>query len=98
MVAGDWVPSTSGDHISRLHINSLHGLSPRPTFEPMTLRLDSISLVVVVGVLCATPRIHAQQTTAVTKAPTKTILAIGAHAGDMELTAGAVLINQRKLG
>jgi LmbE family N-acetylglucosaminyl deacetylase len=29
---------------------------------------------------------------------TKTILAIGAHAGDMELTAGAVLIKQRKLG
>lgn len=28
----------------------------------------------------------------------KTILAIGAHAGDMELTAGAVLIKQRKLG
>jgi LmbE family N-acetylglucosaminyl deacetylase len=31
-------------------------------------------------------------------APAKTILAIGAHAGDMELTAGAVLIKQRKLG
>jgi len=28
----------------------------------------------------------------------RTILAIGAHAGDMELTAGAVLIKQRKLG
>ncbi len=31
-------------------------------------------------------------------APTKTILAIGAHAGDMELTAGALLIKHRKLG
>jgi LmbE family N-acetylglucosaminyl deacetylase len=31
-------------------------------------------------------------------APTRTILAIGGHAGDMELTAGAVLIKQRKLG
>ena len=29
---------------------------------------------------------------------TRTILAIGAHAGDMELTAGALLIKQRKLG
>jgi N-acetylglucosamine malate deacetylase 1 len=29
---------------------------------------------------------------------TKTILAIGAHAGDMELTAGALLIKHRKLG
>jgi LmbE family N-acetylglucosaminyl deacetylase len=28
----------------------------------------------------------------------RTILAIGAHAGDIELTAGAVLIKQRKLG
>ena len=28
----------------------------------------------------------------------KTILAIGAHAGDMELTAGAVLLKQRQLG
>lgn len=31
-------------------------------------------------------------------APRRTILAIGAHAGDMELTAGALLIKQRKLG
>jgi LmbE family N-acetylglucosaminyl deacetylase len=30
--------------------------------------------------------------------PRRTILAIGAHAGDMELTAGAVLIKQHKLG
>ncbi|MFL5593088.1 MAG: PIG-L deacetylase family protein [Gemmatimonadaceae bacterium] len=29
---------------------------------------------------------------------TRTILAIGAHAGDMELTAGALLIKQHKLG
>ena len=28
----------------------------------------------------------------------RTILAVGAHAGDMELTAGAVLIHQKKLG
>lgn len=30
--------------------------------------------------------------------PQRTILAIGAHAGDMELTAGAVLITQRQQG
>lgn len=30
--------------------------------------------------------------------PQRTVLAIGAHAGDMELTAGALLIKQHKLG
>jgi LmbE family N-acetylglucosaminyl deacetylase len=30
--------------------------------------------------------------------PRRTILAVGAHAGDVELTSGAVLIKQRKLG
>ena len=30
--------------------------------------------------------------------PSRTILAIGAHAGDMELTAGQLLIKQRKKG
>jgi LmbE family N-acetylglucosaminyl deacetylase len=48
----------------------------------------------VVGLLCARRQIHAQPT----PAPTRTILAVGAHAGDMELTAGAVLIKQHKLG
>ena len=38
----------------------------------------------------------AQATPAATQA--KTILAIGAHAGDMELTAGALLLKQRQLG
>jgi len=33
-----------------------------------------------------------------TKRQQRTILAIGAHAGDMELTAGALLIKHRKLG
>ena len=47
----------------------------------------------VVGVLCSPRLIHAQPAVA----PAKTILAIGAHAGDMELTAGAVLLKQRKL-
>src|SRR5690349_18496289 len=33
-----------------------------------------------------------------TPAPQRTILAIGAHAGDMELTTGALLIKQHKAG
>jgi LmbE family N-acetylglucosaminyl deacetylase len=65
----------------------------------MTVRPEPPSIVaVVVSVLFAVSQIQAQPTTTATKAPTKTILAIGAHAGDMELTAGAVLIKQRKLG
>jgi LmbE family N-acetylglucosaminyl deacetylase len=52
-------------------------------------------LFAVAGALFAPPRqIHAQASTV----PARTILAIGAHAGDMELTAGAVLIKQHKLG
>jgi LmbE family N-acetylglucosaminyl deacetylase len=51
-------------------------------------------LLAGVGILCAPPPAPAQ----LTAPPPKTILAIGAHAGDMELTAGAVLIKQRKLG
>ncbi len=38
------------------------------------------------------------QTPARTQSAPKTILAIGAHAGDMEVTAGALLIKQRKAG
>jgi LmbE family N-acetylglucosaminyl deacetylase len=52
-------------------------------------------LFAVAGALCAPPQqIHAQAPAV----PARTILAIGAHAGDMELTAGAVLIKQHKLG
>jgi LmbE family N-acetylglucosaminyl deacetylase len=60
----------------------------------MTLRSANLLLPAVVAVFCAPARLHAQASPA---AP-KTILAIGAHAGDMELTAGAVLIKQHKLG
>ena len=38
------------------------------------------------------------ESSAQTTQPSRTILAIGAHAGDMELTAGALLIKQHKLG
>jgi LmbE family N-acetylglucosaminyl deacetylase len=60
----------------------------------MTVRFVNLLLPVLVVVLCAPPRVHAQAS----PATPKTILAIGAHAGDMELTAGAVLIKQHKLG
>ena len=60
----------------------------------MTVRVGNLLLPVCVAVLWAPLRVHAQAPPA---AP-KTILAIGAHAGDMELTAGAVLIKQHKLG
>jgi len=54
----------------------------------------------IAAVLCTLPvasaaSLHAQGTS--TRTP-RTILAIGAHAGDMELTAGAVLLKQRELG
>ncbi|HMG97180.1 MAG TPA: PIG-L family deacetylase, partial [Gemmatimonadaceae bacterium] len=59
----------------------------------MNVRRRDLLLLVSGAVLCA-PRVLAQ---AAAPQP-KTILAIGAHAGDMELTAGAVLIKQHKLG
>ena len=59
----------------------------------MNVRRRDLFLLVSGAVLCA-PRVLAQAAAA----QPKTILAIGAHAGDMELTAGAVLIKQHKLG
>ena len=50
--------------------------------------------IVGVATLFGAAAIHAQPVSATPK----TILAIGAHAGDMELTAGALLIKQHKLG
>jgi N-acetylglucosamine malate deacetylase 1 len=50
----------------------------------------------VLATLGLASSLPAQATT--NAAAPKTILAIGAHAGDMELTAGAVLIKQRQLG
>lgn len=49
-----------------------------------SLRLASLLLLIPVAVAFAQPA--------------RTILAIGAHAGDMELTAGPVLLKQRDLG
>ena len=51
--------------------------------------------MVVAALLAATP-LSSQQPS--TPASPRAILAIGAHAGDMELTTGAVLLEQRQLG
>jgi LmbE family N-acetylglucosaminyl deacetylase len=59
------------------------------TFLCLRLSLTSLPWTVLASV-----SIRAQEV----RAPVKTILAIGAHAGDMELTAGALLIKQRKFG
>lgn len=59
----------------------------------MKIRLGAVSLAII-GAVCASRDLNAQPSTA----SPRTILAIGAHAGDMELTAGAVLIKQHKLG
>ncbi|HKN58444.1 MAG TPA: PIG-L family deacetylase [Gemmatimonadaceae bacterium] len=52
----------------------------------------SIVVVLALTVALSSPQF------AQTPPPVRTILAIGAHAGDMELTAGALLIKQHKLG
>ncbi len=51
------------------------------------------SIMILIGMLCATGSALAQS-----RPSTRTILAIGAHAGDMELTTGALLIKQHKAG
>src|SRR6266516_6493572 len=51
-------------------------------------------LLAILAAVSVSRDFYAQPSTA----SPRTILAIGAHAGDMELTAGAVLIKQRKLG
>src|SRR6266566_1385715 len=49
-------------------------------------------------VVAALTAVVSSPRSAQTTAAARTILAIGAHAGDMELTAGAFLIKQHKLG
>jgi N-acetylglucosamine malate deacetylase 1 len=49
--------------------------------------------IACVGVACVAPPSHAQG-----NAPARTILAVGAHAGDAELTTGLLLAQQRRLG
>jgi LmbE family N-acetylglucosaminyl deacetylase len=53
-----------------------------------------VRLLAAVVAMLAPRQADAQSATA----PARTILAVGAHAGDIELTAGAVLIKQHKLG
>lgn len=50
-------------------------------------------VIVLAGILCAVA-----PESILAQAPQRTILAIGAHAGDMELTTGALLIKQHKSG
>jgi LmbE family N-acetylglucosaminyl deacetylase len=59
----------------------------------MTVAIRIGLLAAVIAMLA--PRQAEAQSAA---APARTILAIGAHAGDIELAAGAVLIKQHKLG
>jgi LmbE family N-acetylglucosaminyl deacetylase len=58
--------------------------------------IEHLIQVSALALLLAAAPLPAQQPS--TPAPARTILAIGAHAGDMELTAGAVLLKQRQLG
>ncbi len=63
-----------------------------------TARIERLALMLVL-VTPATPRLSAQILLADSaNAPRRTILAIGGHAGDMELTAGALLIKHVKRG
>ncbi len=60
----------------------------------MIARGAALSFAVASALSALPQQIHGQAPTV----PARIILAIGAHAGDMELTAGAVLIKQHKLG
>src|SRR5512141_382640 len=51
------------------------------------------TITVLLSMVCASASLMAQSQPA-----PRTILAVGAHAGDMELTAGALLIKQHKAG
>jgi LmbE family N-acetylglucosaminyl deacetylase len=56
-----------------------------------------VGLSVAAGVSAA-PVVRAQAPSSAGHAPARTILAIGAHAGDMELTAGPVLLGAHQRG
>jgi len=63
-------------------------------FSEYFRRMRSRSLVVTAGLF----GLGVISEPAAAQSPSRTILAIGAHAGDMELTAGQLLIKQRKKG
>ncbi|MDQ6871785.1 MAG: PIG-L family deacetylase [Gemmatimonadota bacterium] len=65
--------------------------------RPFTIRVQRALALVAFSWALSTP-ISADAQQQPQPAPRRTILAIGGHAGDMELTAGALLIKQRKLG
>lgn len=56
-----------------------------------------VALTMLVAPALDAPRLALHAQAATPRAPRR-ILAIGAHAGDMELTAGALLLKQRELG
>lgn len=65
----------------------------------MTLPLSRTATSVAIALLAAsatTPPSRAQDSARAR--PARTFLAIGAHAGDMEITAGALLLKQHELG
>ena len=63
----------------------------------MVTRMRIVALISLCGAagLSAEAQVATQDSL---KRQPRTVLAIGAHAGDMELTAGALLIKHRKLG
>jgi LmbE family N-acetylglucosaminyl deacetylase len=67
--------------------------TPGKEEKPERVRVDRVLMLLF---LLTPPAASLAQSPA-NRAP-RTILAIGAHAGDMELTAGAVLLKQRALG
>jgi len=60
--------------------------------------LSRIAVLAVIGALSVLPGNVAGQATPPSGTPARTILAIGAHAGDAELTTGLLLAHQRRLG
>lgn len=75
----------------------LYSRKKNPTAVSSRLRA-AVGVVLVSVSISAMPAPGRAQGVTAPVARHKTILAIGAHAGDMELTAGAVLLEQRALG
>jgi LmbE family N-acetylglucosaminyl deacetylase len=57
-----------------------------------------VALAALVAATLAGAPLHAQAPAPTPAQPARTILAIGAHAGDMELTTGPLLLKQRRAG
>jgi N-acetylglucosamine malate deacetylase 1 len=67
-------------------------MAMRPTSSPLPA-------LAAIAAIAASAAVDAHTASAQTPGqPARTILAVGAHAGDMELTAGAVLVRQQRAG